>query len=78
MQEGVGQLLREARLALMNLVMEEGVQHLAGERHQRHPHRRAHRGGKVDGYWLRMGEGADPQTSVRSPENCAQLARRGE
>jgi hypothetical protein len=25
-----------------------------------------------------MGKGADPQTSVRSPENCAQLARRGE
>jgi hypothetical protein len=36
LQEGVGPLLREAGLALMNLVMEEEVRHLAGERHQQH------------------------------------------
>jgi hypothetical protein len=41
LQEGVGHLLREAGLALMNLVMEEEVRHLAGERHQQHPARRA-------------------------------------
>jgi hypothetical protein len=50
LQEGVGHLLREAGLALMNLVMEEEVRHLAGERHQQHPERRAHRWGKEDGY----------------------------
>jgi len=44
LQEGVGHLLREAGLALMNLVMEEEVRHLAGERHQQHPARIA--GGK--------------------------------
>ena len=32
LQEGVGHLLREAGLALMNLVMEEEVRHLAGSR----------------------------------------------
>jgi hypothetical protein len=31
LQEGVGHLLREAGLALMNLVMEEEVRHLAGD-----------------------------------------------
>jgi len=34
LQEGVGHLMREAGLALMNLVMEEEVRHLAGERHK--------------------------------------------
>jgi hypothetical protein len=34
----------------MHLVMEEEVRHLAGERHQQHPARRAHRWGKEDGY----------------------------
>jgi hypothetical protein len=33
LQEGVGNLLREAGLALMQTVMEEEVRHLAGERH---------------------------------------------
>ncbi len=36
LQEGVGYLLREAGLKLMNLVMEEEVPHLAGERHEQH------------------------------------------
>jgi hypothetical protein len=34
LQEGVGHLMREAGLALMSLVMEEEVRHLAGERHE--------------------------------------------
>ncbi|HYZ73699.1 MAG TPA: hypothetical protein VE641_11515, partial [Chthoniobacterales bacterium] len=45
LQQGVGHLLREAGLALMSLVMEEEVRHLAGERHQQHEGRRAHRWG---------------------------------
>src|SRR5271167_210514 len=56
LQEGVGHLLREAGLALMNLVMEEEVRHLAGERHQQHPERRAHRWGKEDGYCVVDGQ----------------------
>ena len=39
LQEGVGHLMREAGLALMSLVMEEEVRHLAGERHEQHPAR---------------------------------------
>jgi transposase-like protein len=50
LQQGVGHLLREAGLALMSLVMEEEVRHLAGERHQQHEERRAHRWGQEDGY----------------------------
>jgi putative transposase len=43
LQQGVGHLLREAGLALMCLVMEAEVRHLAGERHQQHADRRVHR-----------------------------------
>ena len=45
LQQGVGNLLREAGLALMQTVMEEEVRHLAGERHQQHEGRHAHRWG---------------------------------
>ena len=53
LQEGVGHLMHEAGLALMSLVMEEEVRHLAGERHEQHPARRAHRWGKktVTAWW---------------------------
>ena len=50
LQEGVGHLLREAGLTLMSLVMEEEVRHFAGERHEQHEGRLAHRWGKEDGY----------------------------
>jgi len=36
LQQGVGNLLRETGLALMQAVMEEEVRHLAGERHEQH------------------------------------------
>ena len=39
LQQGVGQLLREAGLVLMRLVMEEEVRHVAGERHEQHEDR---------------------------------------
>ena len=61
LQEGVGHLMREAGLALMNLVMEEEVRHLAGERHQQHPERRAHRWGKEDALFER--DTQDPKKS---------------
>ena len=56
LQQGVGHLLREAGLALMGLVMEEEVRHIAGERHQQHEERRAHRWGKEDGYCVIDGQ----------------------
>ena len=40
----------------MSLVMEEEVRHLAGERHEQHPERRAHRWGKEDGYCVVDGQ----------------------
>ena len=56
LQEGVGHLLREAGLTLMNLVMEEEVRHLAGERHEQNPERQAHRWGKEKGYCVVDGQ----------------------
>jgi putative transposase len=56
LQQGVGHLLREAGLALMSLVMEEEVRHLAGERHQQHQGRRAHRWGREEGYCVIDGQ----------------------
>ena len=73
LQEGVGHLLREAGLALMNLVMEEEVRHLAGERHQQHPERRAHRWGKEDGYCVVDGQKVPiRRTRLRSPDHREQ------
>ena len=73
LQEGVGHLLREAGLALMSLVMEEEVRHLAGERHQQHPERRAHRWGKEDGYCVVDGQKVPiRRTRLRSPEHGEQ------
>lgn len=56
LQQGVGHLLREAGLALMSMVMEEEVRHVAGERHQQHEKRQAHRWGKEDGYCVIDGQ----------------------
>jgi len=56
LQQGVGHLLREAGLALMRLVMEEEVRHVAGGRYQQHEERRAHRWGKEDGYCVIDGQ----------------------
>src|SRR5258708_39174604 len=56
LQQGVGNLLRETGLTLMKTVMEEEVRHLAGERHQQHEGRRAHRWGKEDGYCVVDGQ----------------------
>ena len=56
LQQGVGNLLRETGLALMQTVMEEEVRHLAGERYQQHEGRRVHRWGKEDGYCVVDGQ----------------------
>jgi transposase-like protein len=73
LQEGVGHLLREAGLALMNLVMEEEVRQLAGERHQQHRERRAHRWGKEDGYCVVDGQKVPlRRTRLRTAEHGEQ------
>ena len=56
LQEGVGNLVRQTGLELMHLVMDEEVKSLAGERHQQHDGRRAHRWGKEDGYCVVDGQ----------------------
>ncbi len=56
LQEGVGNLLRQAGLELMHVVMDQEVKSLAGERHEQHEGRRAHRWGKEKGYCLVDGQ----------------------
>jgi transposase-like protein len=56
LQQGVGNLLRQAGLELMHLVMDEEVKSLAGERHAQHAGRRAHRWGKENGYCVVDGQ----------------------
>jgi putative transposase len=73
LQDGVGHLLREAGLSLMNLVMEEEVRHLAGERHEQHEGRLAHRWGKEDGYCVVDGQKVPiKRTRLRNKENREQ------
>jgi len=73
LQEGVGHLLREAGLSLMSLVMEEEVRHLAGERHEQHEGRLAHRWGKEDGYCVVDGQKVPiKRTRLRNKENREQ------
>lgn len=73
LQDGVGHLLREAGMALMNLVMDEEVRHLAGERHEQRADRRAHRWGKEDGYCVVDGQKVPlKRTRLRTKENREQ------
>src|SRR5579862_16905 len=73
MQSGVGNLLRQAGLELMKLVMDEEVRHLAGERHEQHDARQAHRWGKEDGYCVVDGQKVPIQrTRLRSGDNREQ------
>lgn len=69
LQQGVGNLLRQTGLELMHLVMDEEVKSLAGERHQQHDGRRAHRWGKEDGYCVVDGQKVPIQrTRLRGPD----------
>jgi transposase-like protein len=73
LQEGVGNLLRHAGLELMHLVMDEEVKSLAGERHQQHEQRRAHRWGKEDGYCVVDGQKVPiKRTRLRNGDNREQ------
>jgi putative transposase len=73
LQEGVGNLLRHAGLELMHLVMDEEVKSLAGERHQQHEQRRAHRWGTEDGYCVVDGQKVPiKRTRLRSGDHREQ------
>ena len=56
LRKGVGELIRQAGLQLMGLLMEEEVRELAGERSQPQPDRTASRWGSEQGYCVVMGQ----------------------
>ena len=56
LRQGVGELIRQAGLQLMELLMEEEVRELVGERSQPQPERTASRWGKERGYCVVMGQ----------------------
>jgi transposase-like protein len=56
LREGVGELIRQAGLRLMDLLMQEEVRELVGERSQRQTDRKANRWGSERGYCVVMGQ----------------------
>src|SRR5438874_3388999 len=56
LKKGVGELVRQAGLQLMDLLMQEEVRELAGERSQQRPDRTANRWGSEQGYCVVMGQ----------------------
>jgi putative transposase len=56
LRQGVGELVRQAGLRLMDLLMQEEVRELVGERSQRQTDRKANRWGRERGYCVVMGQ----------------------
>ena len=56
LKKGVGELIRQAGLQVMELLMQEEVRELAGERSQRQEERTASRWGSEQGYCVVMGQ----------------------
>jgi transposase-like protein len=56
LRKGVGELIRQAGLQLMDLLMQEEVRELAGERSERQTERTANRWGSERGYCVVMGQ----------------------
>ena len=56
LRKGVGELIRQAGLQVMDLLMQEEVRELVGERSQRQPERTASRWGSEHGYCVVMGQ----------------------
>lgn len=56
LRKGVGELIRQAGLHLMELLMEEEVREVVGDRSRRHPDRTANRWGKERGFCVVMGQ----------------------
>ena len=56
LRKGVGELIRQAGLQLISLMMEEEVSELVGERSRPNPERKTKRWGKERGYCVVMGQ----------------------
>src|SRR6266536_5019961 len=56
LRKGVGELIRQAGLQLMELLMQAEVRELAGERSQRQPERTASRWGSESRYCVMIGQ----------------------
>ncbi len=70
LHEGVGELIRQAGVQLMSLLMEAEVQERVGERSQRRPDRKANRWGAERGYCVVMGQKVPIQRPrIRTTEN---------
>jgi putative transposase len=70
LHKGVGELVRQAGLQLIELLMEEEVKRLVGERSQSLPERTANRWGSERGYCVVMGQKVPVQRPrVRSTED---------
>lgn len=63
LRKGVGELIRQAGLQLMDLLMQEEVRELVGERSQQQSERTANRWGSEQGYCVVMGQ----KVPVRRP-----------
>ena len=70
LHKGVGELIREAGVQLIQLLMEEEVKQLVGERNQLRPERTANRWGNERGYCVVMGQKVPVERPrVRSTED---------
>jgi len=74
LRKGVGELVRQAGLQLMDLMMQEEVRQLVGERSRRLPDRTANRWGTEQGYCVVMGQKVPiDRPRVRSEEKEIRL-----
>jgi putative transposase len=70
LRKGVGELVRQAALELINLLMQEEVRELVGERSHRQPDRTSNRWGRERGYCVVMGQKVPmPRPRVRSTDD---------
>src|ERR1017187_5065508 len=74
LRKGVGELIRQAGLQLMDLLMQEEVRALAGERSQRQAERTASRWGSERGYCVVMGQ----KVPIQRPRGSYEMFPRGE
>jgi putative transposase len=76
LHKGVGELVRQAGFQLMQLLMEEEVRQLVGERSQSLPGRTANRWGSERGYCVVMGQKVPVERPrVRSTEDHSRDSR---
>jgi hypothetical protein len=74
LRRGVGELIRQAGLQLMQLLMEEEVKQLAGERSRPTPGRTANGWGSERGYCVVMGQRFRSNGRVSAPAKTAKSA----